>query len=58
MNVGKDYFWKIGLKRFGKVDPLCKNSPVFIENWPEFTDDDSICRIDSVKAFGQVRFML
>ena len=65
--VGKDTCWKIGLKRFGKgrhkftleVDPLYKNSPVFIENWPKFTEDDEgLCRIDSVKAFGQVRFLL
>ncbi len=66
--VGENYPWSIGLKRYGKtshelkleIDELKKNSPIFIEEWPDFSSFDSLKQINSIKirAFIKVQVEL
>lgn len=55
---GKGYPWQIALERYGKnahefileIDALKKGSDIFIEEWPDFGEDDSLKILHGVKA--------
>lgn len=61
--VGPDYPWEVGLKRFGRglarefeleIAPLTRDTPVFLEKWPELTDGVA-CRLSRAFASVQVK---
>ena len=61
--VGENYPWSIGLKRYGKnahdftleIDALKKDAPVFIEEWPDFAGQDSLKKVNGIKARAFVK---
>ncbi len=61
--VGENYPWSIGLKRYGKnaheftleIDALKKDAPIFIEEWPDFAGQDSLKKVNGIKARAFVK---
>ena len=55
---GKGYSWKVALERYGKnahefrleIDALKKGADIFIEEWPDFGEYDSLKILHGVKA--------
>ncbi|MCA1949171.1 MAG: beta-galactosidase, partial [Treponema sp.] len=56
--TGKGHQWEIGLKRFGhgkshelilEIEPLYKNTPVFLETWPHF-QEGIVCACSSIHS--------
>lgn len=62
--VGEKYPWSIGLKRYGKnahefvleIDSLKKDAPVFIEEWPDFSGQNELKKINGIcaRAFSKI----
>ena len=61
--VGENYPWSIGFKRYGKnahdftleIDSLKKDAPIFIEEWPDFAGQDSLKKVNGIKARAFVK---
>ena len=61
--IGPDYVWEIGLKRYGvgkahryrlEIDALKKDTPVFLEKWPEM-ENGVACKLLKASAAIQLR---
>ena len=61
--VGQSHPWQVTLARYGKtaheltleIDALKKDTPVFLEEWPDFAEEEALMRLDEVSAASFVR---